>query len=767
MTFNRQNIVARIAGRFATGIVPHLVIFLMVAYVYLAGGFAFLENKAIDQRFETAVRTATTNLVLIKIDPKSIREIGVWPWPRGMHAKVIENLNQADARTIALDVDFSSRSTPGEDQKLADAIRVSAAKIVLPIFRQQVRARDRNISLAVTAPLTPFLKHAEVASINVRPSADGLVRNHSLMEVWDGAPVQSMPMVLAEKTAASFETFAIDYSIDPFSIPSFSYVDILKGRVHAAFLSGKTILIGATAVELGDQLTVPVYKALPSPLVLALGYETLVQGRAIKTLNPFLILAATLLLLVPLAGFLKRATWRWGGVATGGAAIVVIGVPYIVQASWPVSIETSPILIQFGASYIFTLVAKIDRQALITFRSTMAVTHQKSIIRKFAESAFDGMIIVNAGGKIEFINEAAERLFNYQSGELIDQAAARLVDEDLDDVVFSSAAAEPLLGLFEWTGLRKGGSQFPIEVVVAEIETKIAKHKLEQRKDPRTSVLIIARDITERKVIENHLRESNTELEDVVRKRTRELIVAKETAEAANRIKSDFLANMSHEFRTPLNAIIGFSESLVSGTLGKFGDERQKTYTENIHESGLHLMNLVNDLLDVSAIEVGKVELHESRFQLKEIVEAAATLVGQRADNRNVLLVNKIDNTAPDVMVDGVRLKQVLVNILANAVKFTPENGYIIIEADASEGDGIRILVTDTGIGMSEDEIKIALSRFGRIRNVDAPDEPGSGLGLSISKGLVEAHGGHLNIRSKPEFGTTVSFNLPEDSIVH
>jgi len=107
------------------------------------------------------------------------------------------------------------------------------------------------------------------------------------------------------------------------------------------------------------------------------------------------------------------------------------------------------------------------------------------------------------------------------------------------------------------------------------------------------------------------------------------------------------------------------------------------------------------------------------------------------------------------------------VNILANAVKFIPENGFVIIEADASEGDGIRILVTDTGIGMSEDEIKIALSRFGRIRSVDAPDEPGSGLGLSISKGLVEAHGGSLNIRSKPEFGTTVSFNLPEDRIVH
>lgn len=625
--------------------------------MYLSGGFSFLENKLIDQRFETATRTATTDLVLIKIDPKSIREIGVWPWPRGMHAKVIANLNLADARTIALDVDFSSRSTPGEDQKLADAIRLSAAKIVLPIFCQQVRGPDGKTSLTVTAPLKPFLKHAEVASINMRPSAGGLVRNRSLMEVWDGQPVQSMPMVLAEKTAASFATFAVDYGIDPYSIPSYSYVDILEGRIHAAFLRGKTILVGATAVELGDQLTVPVYKALPSPLVLALGYETLVQNRAIKMLNPFIILAATLLLLIPLAGYLKRASWRWGGVAVGGTAFVLFGAPFIVQASWPVSIETSPILIQFGASYIFTLFAKIDHQALITFRSAMAVTHQKSIIRKFAESAFDGMIIVTASGKIEFVNEAAEWLFNYQPGELIDQPAARLVDGDLDEIVLSSGAAEPSLGLFEWAGCRKDGSQFPIEVVVAEIETKIAKHKLEQRRDPRTSVLIIARDITERKVIENHLRDSNTELEDVVRKRTRELVVAKEAAEAANRIKSELLANMSHEFRTPLNAIIGFSESLVSGTLGKFGDERQKAYTKNIHDSGLHLMNLVNDLLDVSAIEVGKVELHESRFQLNEIVESATTLVGQRADNRNVFLVNKIDDTAPDVVVDGVRLK--------------------------------------------------------------------------------------------------------------
>lgn len=767
MTVNRQNILPRIAGRFGSGIVPHLVIFLVVAYVYLVGGFSFLENKLIDQRFETTARPATADLVLIKIDPKSIREIGVWPWPRGLHAQVIKNLNIADARTIALDVDFSSRSTPGEDQKLADAIRLSSAKIVLPIFRQHVRAPDGKISLTVTAPLKPFLQHAEAASINVRPSADGLVRKHSHLEVWDGQPVQSMPMVLAGKTAASFETFTIDYGIDPFSIPSFSYVDILEGRIHATLLRGKTILIGATAIELGDQLAVPVHKALPSPLVLALGYETLVQNRAIKSLNPFLILAATLLLLIPMAGYLKRATWRWGAAAVGGAGAALIGAPFIVQASWPVSIETSPILIQFGASFIFTLVAKIDRQALITFRSAMAVSHQKSVIRKFAESAFDGMIIVTPAGKIEFINEAAERLFNYQSGELIGQPAVRLIANDLDEAALSVGESGPSLGLFEWTGCRKGGSQFPIEVVVAEIETKIAKHKLEQRRDPRTSVLIIARDITERKVIENHLRDSNMELEDVVRKRTRELILAKETAEAANRIKSEFLANMSHEFRTPLNAIIGFSESLVSGTLGKFSSDRQKSYTENIHESGLHLLNLVNDLLDVSAIEVGEVELHETRFPLNEIVASAATLVGQRADARNVMLLNKIDDTAPDVMVDGIRLKQVLVNILANAVKYTPENGFIIIEADASEGDGIRIFVTDTGIGMSEDEIEIALSWFGRIKSADAPNELGSGLGLSISKGLVEAHGGSLNIRSKLEFGTTVSFNLPEDRIVH
>jgi len=757
----------RVARR---GFLPHLLLFGFVALVYLSGGLSFLEHRLMDFRFENTPRTAIKNLVMINLDPKSIREIGVWPWPRSTHAQLIEKLNDAGVRQIALDIDFSSRSTLAEDEALLAAMRKSRAKIILPVFRQEVRDGAGKSKLVLSAPLLPFLKQAEIASINMRPDSDGHVRKQVYVELWDGQAVRSMPMALAGRTDASFDSFNIDFGIKHAAIPQYSFIDILKGRVPRSLLINKDILVGATAIELGDQLTVPVHKSIASPYVIALAYESLVQKREIRTLNPMILLLAGLIFIFPCARFLNGQGWRGGAVGTGLSIIAFGGIPYLVQLSWPLSIQATPLMLQVVLSYIYSLTVNLDRQSLIAFRASMAASHQKSVIRKYAENAFDGMVIVDHDDKIEFANPALERMFDFGSGELIGKPVNILMADEIVPINQTGTRDEnddTTALCFETSGQLKGGLTFPIEVAVTEIQHKVSKHELEQRETERVNKLMVIRDITDRKIIEHGLRDSNTELERKVRERTKELLVAKEAAEAANRIKAEFLANMSHEFRTPLNAIIGFSETMSSGIFGPLGNDKYANYAENIYNSGVYLMDLINDILDVSAIEVGKIELHESQIDLLDIADSAITMVSHRAAFHQVSIINKMGDKAPTIYADGVRIKQILVNLLSNAVKYTPENGIVMLQMDEDPEAGLKILITDTGVGMTAREIEIALTRFGRVQNSQVSEVEGSGLGLPLAAGLVEAHGGKLNITSKPEFGTTVTVQLPEERVIH
>ena len=245
------------------------------------------------------------------------------------------------------------------------------------------------------------------------------------------------------------------------------------------------------------------------------------------------------------------------------------------------------------------------------------------------------------------------------------------------------------------------------------------------------------------------------------------LIAAKIEAEAANRSKSEFLANMSHELRTPLNAILGFSDALRSGVFGNLGNAKQQDYVENIHESGSHLLDLITDILDVSLIEAGRLELQEEPVRVSEIAEASIRLVQQRAEHENVRLVNTLGGDHRAIYMDARRVKQILVNLLSNAVKFTPENGEVTLGADIRKDDGCFVLsVTDTGIGMDAAGLATAMEKFGQNETGLPPEQKGAGLGLPLSKILIEAHGGEIEIDSQPGQGTTVRVCFPEDRLL-
>ncbi|MBU2090725.1 MAG: PAS domain S-box protein, partial [Alphaproteobacteria bacterium] len=247
------------------------------------------------------------------------------------------------------------------------------------------------------------------------------------------------------------------------------------------------------------------------------------------------------------------------------------------------------------------------------------------------------------------------------------------------------------------------------------------------------------------------------------RKRTElQLYEAKERAETANRAKSDFLANMSHELRTPLNAVIGFSEILRDELFGPLGDARYKDYVKDIGESGAHLLRIINDILDLSKAEAGKIELIEEVMLVEEIVASCCRLLSTRAEESAVTIMPSTQPGLPPLRADRQRLKQILLNLVSNAIKFTPRDGKVYVEALLEDGC-ILLRVTDTGIGMSDENLVKAMQPFTQIDSSLQRRYTGTGLGLPLTKSLVERHGGELKLTSFPGKGTVADVRFPAD----
>ena len=263
------------------------------------------------------------------------------------------------------------------------------------------------------------------------------------------------------------------------------------------------------------------------------------------------------------------------------------------------------------------------------------------------------------------------------------------------------------------------------------------------------------------------LRAHVMELEETKRKleaTSEDLMVALKSVASADQAKAQFLATMSHELRTPLNAILGFSEIMKSETFGPLGNERYLEYSDDIYKSGQHLLSLINDVLDFTRADAGKLQLHDEEVDIEDVIYSAIRMLKQQADTHALKLHIDIAADMPALLADHRRIRQVLLNLLSNAVKFTPDGGDIHISAAVENGTA-KIRVRDTGIGIAKEDIPVALERFGQIDSDIARKYEGTGLGLPLSKCLMEGHGGTLEIESEPGHGTTVTLTFPPERL--
>ena len=299
------------------------------------------------------------------------------------------------------------------------------------------------------------------------------------------------------------------------------------------------------------------------------------------------------------------------------------------------------------------------------------------------------------------------------------------------------------------------------------IEIRLSRDDLDLRVQERTQDL--QKEITERKQADHELLSANQFLDNQSREleeMAQHLIRARDQAEIASRSKSKFLANMSHELRTPLNAIIGFSDVIKGEMFGPVGNPKYLEYVQDINESGLHLLELINDILDLSKIEAGKTELHEENVDVSRALGSCLTLVQERVEEAGVEIECDTASHLPALYADERKFKQILINLLSNAIKFTPTGGKVTIRTWSRKDDGYVLQIADTGIGIALADIPKALAPFSQIDSNLSRKYEGTGLGLPLTKALAELHGGSLDLQSEVDVGTTVTVRFPAERIV-
>ncbi len=363
-------------------------------------------------------------------------------------------------------------------------------------------------------------------------------------------------------------------------------------------------------------------------------------------------------------------------------------------------------------------------------------------LHSILETATDGVVVVGAEGEIRSVNRSASALFNYDDGEIRGKPFAILFAHESQKAVLDYLAglsghgvASVLNDGREVIGREASGGFIPLFMTMGRLSSS-------------NGFCAVIRDITQWKRTEEELRN------------------AKRAAETANAHKSDFLARVSHEIRTPLNAIIGFSDMMASEHFGPIGNPRYVEYAGDIGRSGRHVLDIVNDLLDISKIEAGEMDLEFTAVEINDAVSEAVSLVQPQANSQRVIIRTSLSGSVPNVVADNRSIKQIALNILSNAIRFTPSGGQIVVSTAYEANGSVILRIRDTGVGMTRTELEQAMKPFRQVTTGARKRGDGTGLGLPLTKAMAEANRAHFSINSAPNEGTLVEISFPSQRVL-
>ena len=659
---------------------------------------------------------ASSEYLIVDITLEDTKRFGGLPLSRAVLAKALDKLNQAGGAQILVDMTLSDRLASGDDVQLVNAMSKWGP--------ERLAIGDNSDSI--------FAAHATVVELGLQPDADGWTRAVRLPSKasglnpsrWLATGEQSPDMVM------------IDQRIDPSTLTRISLSQVLEGQALNA--ANKRIVLGLNSETVPTRLHLPMADTTGRAPVIALGSQSArdgFQARFSKAWKVSILIALCFTMLgIVFAQVIN--TKRILFLTCFIMSILAVIANIMMIKSWGghghPALQYSCLLIGVFVSITYRLRLI---QMLVSFFKGDLSPEEAWAWRSHEHSNFP-VILFNAMGSIRRTN-----------------AAAAEIEPWLDEGFLHRSMSE----------LRNGSH------VISVVDEYGSVRDLSIERPNEEVPILILRDVTETARKFDALEAKSRSLENAVTtlrvSETRAIELAQTLeqkqflAEEKSKLKSEFLASMSHELRTPLNAINGFSDIMQKELFGPLGDPRYKQFASDILFSGQHLLSLINDILDLSKIEAGKMALNLEPVNLDDVIGQSIRMLALRAKQAGLHLTYP-SIPLPQVMADPRAIKQIIVNLLTNAVKFTPQGGVVQVKTEMRATD-IVVHISDSGIGISEEDVKRLGQPFEQVKNEETNKQEGTGLGLSLSKSMVELHGGQFQITSLLGRGTTISFTVP------
>ena len=738
-------------------LIPHFSVLCFVFAFAATGLNTHVGQKLIELRYQLFPHHASGKVVLVAIDAKSLQEKSNWPWKRSTHAELIKKLIAAEAGDIAFDIDFSAKTTPEEDKALQKALIAAKGTIILPSFKQLQKQSDflkhehkptHKHSIVYTNPLPMYLDHSWRASVNIFPRQKGIVHEVPYGHMQEGDFIPSLSSILAGIYKQRDSEFHLDFSILASSIPTVSYIDVLNDKVRKDFFKGKKVIIGATAAELGDRFVVPSQGIISGPHLQALATETLLQNRKkthAHTEAIFLTVLLLVALILALSDKVNLAEKKYLFLL-GSLSIELIAL-YLHQKA-NLLIDTSILHVCIIGYLVVTLLKEIDFKTMLSKQTHVELLNNKKIFEQVFKDSFTSTIITNKNGQIHFINAKALNLLNINStlnykglhfSEILPleivTATNQLISQQIDDTTLHYSSYADLIT-----------PEQPTKNIEYIVSLSVLRDAMNNKKE--NIITFTFQDVTAKQQME---------------------IAQKEATQAAinaNKAKTEFLTTMSHELRTPLNSILGFSEIIQKQSLGPNQMDKYIDFASDIQNSGRQLLKVVNNILEVTKMESGSIQLHEEKCDLVHLIEDAMEETSYEFNGESLNLSLNHSPTTPGLYADAGLCKKAICALISNAIKFSPTNEEVKITTSVTTQGEICISIADKGEGISMHEVENIFKPFYQIDSSKCRHYEGTGLGLTTANAYINLHKGRIKVDSELSRGTIMHIIFPSSRTI-